>query len=211
MKPWNPALMAKTKPDSRALQSLFRSIESLVMPEQTNFSPGTEGPREPHGEPVFREQPREKSFPTAAVSIAAVVVVILVVALIVMGRHGKGPAGGAGYASSLELTNVQPSQSESLSGGRSTYVDGRIVNRGNETVTGVTVQASFGSDGGQPQVLTAPVSLIRTRQPYIDTQPLSAAPLAPGGQADFRLIFEGVSDSWNQKAPTLQITQVSTK
>ncbi len=176
------------------------------MPEQTNISPGS-GSRDP----LFKEQPREKSFPTAAVSIAAVVVVVIIVALLVVGRHGSGPAGGAAYAANLELTNLQPSQSESLSGGRSTYLDGHIVNHGNQTVTGATVQAVFAADGGTPQTLTAPVSVIRTRQPYVDTQPLSAAPLAPGAGADFRLIFEGVGDSWNQKTPTVQIVQVSTR
>jgi hypothetical protein len=45
----------------------------------------------------------------------------------------------------------------------------------------------------------------------VDTEPLSAAPLGPGGEADFRLIFEGVSDSWDQKTPNLQIVQVSTR
>jgi hypothetical protein len=175
------------------------------MPEQTNISPGSR-------DPLFKEQPREKSFPTAAVSIAAVVVVIAIVALLVVGRrHGSGPAGGAAYAANLELTNLQPSQSESLSGGRSTYLDGRIVNHGSQTVTGATVQAVFGADGSTAQTLTAPVSIIRTRQPYVDTEPLSAAPLAPGAGADFRLIFEGVGDNWDQKTPTLQVVQVSTK
>lgn len=177
------------------------------MPEPTNISPGTSGSRDP----LFREQPREKSFPTAAVTIAAAVVVVIVVALLVVGRHGGGTTGGAAYASSLELTNLKPSQSESLSGGRSTYLDGHIVNRGNQTVAAATVQATFGVDGGQPQVLSAPVSVIRTREPYVDTQPLSAAPLAPGAEADFRLIFEGVSDSWDQKTPSVKVTQVSTK
>jgi hypothetical protein len=183
------------------------------MPDETNISSSSTNPS--GKEPLFREPPPEKSFPTAAVSIAAVVVVIAIVALVVAGRHRAGPgggaAGGAAYAANLELTNLQPSQSESLSGGRSTYLDGHIVNHGNQTVTGVTVQAVFGVDGGQPQTLTAPVSIIRTRQPYVDTQPLSAAPLAPGAGADFRLIFEGVSDSWDQKVPALQIVQVSTK
>jgi len=139
------------------------------------------------------------------------VVVIVVVVMLMMGRHTAGPAGGDAYAANLELTNLQPSQSESLSGGRSTYLDGHIVNHGNQTVTGVTVQAAFGVDGGTPQTLTAPVSIIRTRQPYVDTQPLSAAPLAPGAGADFRLIFEGVGDNWNQQAPKVQIVQVTTK
>jgi len=177
------------------------------MPDETNISSGDKGSRDP----LFKEPVREKSFPTAAVSIAAVVVVVVIVALLVVGRHGSGPAGGAAYAANLELTNLQPSQSESLSGGRSTYLDGHIVNHGNQTVTAVTVQAGFGVDGGQPQTMTAPVSVIRTRQPYVDTQPLSVAPLAPGAGADFRLIFEGVGDSWDQKTPALQIVQVSTK
>ena len=177
------------------------------MPDETKISSSSTGSRDP----LFQEPPRERSFPTAAVSIAAAVIVIAVVVLLVMGRHGSGPAGGDAYASNLELTNLQPSQSESLSGGRSTYVDGHIVNHGSQTVTNVTVQATFGVDGGQAQVLSAPVSVIRTRQPYVDTEPLSAAPLPPGGQADFRLIFEGVSDSWNQQAPTLKVIEVSTK
>lgn len=176
------------------------------MPEPTKFSTGSGSP-----DPLFKEPPREKSFPTAAVAIAAVVVVIAAVALLVIGRRGSGPQGGTAYASNLQMTNLQMSQSESLSGGKSTYLDGHIANHGNQTVTGVTVQAEFGLDGGQPQTLTAPVAIIRTRQPYVDTEPLTAAPLPPGGEADFRLIFEGVGDSWDQKTPNLQIVQVSTR
>lgn len=180
------------------------------MPDERNISPNS-GAGASKGDPLFKEQPQEKSFPTAAVAIAAIVVVIAIVALLVVGRRGSGPGGGAAYATNLEITNLQPSQSESLSGGRSTYLDGHIVNHGNQTVTGVTVQAAFGVDGGTAQTLTAPLSVIRTREPYVDTQPLSAAPLAPGAGADFRLIFEGIGDSWDQKAPTLKIVDVSTK
>jgi hypothetical protein len=179
------------------------------MPEPTNISSSSTNPS--GKDPLFREPPREKNFPTAAVSIAALVVVIAIVALLVVGRRDGRATASAAYASNLELTNLRPSQSESLSGGRSTYLDGHIVNHGNQTVTGMTVQAAFGVDGGAPQTLTAPLSVIRTREPYVDIQPLSAAPLAPGAAADFRLIFEGVGDSWDQKAPALQIVQVSTK
>lgn len=176
------------------------------MPEPTKFSSGSASP-----DPLFQEPRREKSFPTAAVAVAAVVVVIAVVALLVIGRSRSGPKGSSAYATNLQITNLQMSQSESLSGGKSTYLDGHIANHGNLTVTGVTVQAEFGADGGQPQTLTAPVAIIRTRQPYVDTEPLIAAPLAPGAEADFRLIFEEVSDSWDQKTPTLRIIQVSTR
>jgi uncharacterized protein DUF2393 len=182
------------------------------MPEPTNISSGKTDSGNPLGkDPLFKEPSQEKSFPTAAVAVAAVVVVIAIVAMLVMGRHGSGAGNGAAYAANLELTNLQPSQSESLSGGRSTYLDGHIVNHGNQTVTAVTVEAAFGVDGGQPQTQTAPVSVIRTREPYVDTQPLSAAPLAPGASADFRLIFEGVGDNWDQKPPTVGVVQVSTK
>ena len=176
------------------------------MPEPTKFSSESTG----SPDPLFQEPREERNFPTAAVAIAAIVVVIAVVGLLIVGRH-RTPAGSAAYAASLELTNLQVSQSESLSGGRSTYLDGHIMNRGGQTVTGVMVQAAFAADGGQPQVLTAPVAMIRARQPYVDTEPLTEAPLAPGAQADFRLIFEGVSDSWDQKMPSLQISEVSTR
>ena len=178
------------------------------MPEPTKFSFGPTGSQDPG---PFRGEPRDKTFQASTVAIAAVVVVVLVLAWLVVGRHRGGPAGGAAYATNLEITNLVPSQSESLSGGRSTYVDGHIVNHGSQTVTGAIIEASFGNDGGQPQMLNAPVSVIRTRQPYVDTEPLSSAPLAPGAQADFRLIFEGVSDNWNQQTPALKVVQVSTR
>jgi len=40
---------------------------------------------------------------------------------------------------------------------------------------------------------------------------VSAAPLAPGTEADFRLIFEGVSDSWNNQPPNIRLIRVSTR
>ncbi len=152
---------------------------------------------------------REKAFPTAAVATAIVVVVLVIVGFVVFSRGRAAPAGGAGYASNLEVSDLHLSQSESLSGGRSTYVDGHVVNRGDKTVTGATVEAQFA--GGNVQTLSAPVSIIRTRQPYVDTEPMSSAPLAPGAQADFRLIFEGVNDSWDQQMPKLRVSEVTTK
>lgn len=184
------------------------------MPEQTSFPPPQ---KDPNGQ-LFNEPPKERSFPTSAVVIAVVAVIVILAVFAVVGRHGKSapapttPQPIAAYASSLEVSSIQMSQSESLSGGRSTYLDGHIANHGNQTVTGITIQALFANDAGQPpQIETVPVSIIRTRQPYIDTEAMNLAPIAPGGQADFRLIFEGISDSWNQQPPALHIIQVSTK
>lgn len=166
---------------------------------------------------MFSEPPKEKSFPTTAVAIAAVAVVILVVLLVLMGRKPAGPPPNvpqavSGYADSLDVTNVNMSQSTSLSGGTSTYIDGHIANKGDKTVTGVTVQVFFANDvGNPPQIMTVPLQLIRTRDPYVDTEPVSAAPLAAGGEADFRLIFENIGDNWNQQLPVMHAVQVATK
>ncbi|AEU38874.1 DUF2393 family protein [Granulicella mallensis] len=162
---------------------------------------------------MFNEPPRERSFPTTAVGIASVAVVILVLVLVMLGhRHGSSSAANAAYGPNLAISNIQMSESTSISGGKSTYIDGHIANHGPSTVTGVTVQVLFANDTGMPpQTETVPLSLIRTREPYIDTEPVSAAPLAPGAEADFRLIFEGINDNWNQQKPEIHATQVSTR
>jgi hypothetical protein len=104
------------------------------------------------------------------------------------------------------------SESTSLSGGKSTFIDGQIKNTGNQTVTGITVQVIFrNNEAMPPQIETLPLSLIRTREPYVDTQPVSAAPLKPDDERDFRLIFESLPANWNMQMPEIRIIQVDTK
>jgi hypothetical protein len=99
-----------------------------------------------------------------------------------------------------------------MSGGKQTYLEGHIANHGSRTVTGVTVQVVFHNDVSMPpQIETGPLSLIYMRQPYIDSHPISAAPLAPGAEGDFRLIFDDISDNWNQQMPQIRITAVETR
>jgi hypothetical protein len=166
---------------------------------------------------MFAEPAKEKSFPTTAVAIAAVAVAILVTVIVLMTRRPAGPPAGtllpiAAYADNLEVSNVEMSESSSLSGAKSTYIDGHIANKGDKTVTAVTLQVSFANDTAMPpQIELVPLNLVRTRQPYIDTEPISAAPLAPGAEADFRLIFESVGDNWNQQTPAMRAVQISTK
>jgi hypothetical protein len=167
---------------------------------------------------MFSEPPKDKSFPTTAVAIAAVAVVILVVVLVVLGRKpSSGPAANveqtvSSYGDNLRVSNVQQSQSESLSGGKSTYIDGHVDNVGDKTITGIQVQVFFANDAGTaPTIDTVPMMLIRAREPYVDVQPVSAAPIAPGSGADFRLIFENVPDNWNTQPPVMHAVQVSTK
>ncbi len=167
---------------------------------------------------MFTDPAPKRSFPTAAVAIASVAVVILVAVLMLLARRAQAPSPpgtllpAAAYAPNLPLTNLQMSEASSMSGGKLTYVEGHIANHGSKTVTGVTVQVVFANDDSlAPQIETGPLSLIYMRQPYIDTHPISASPLAPGAEGDFRLAFDDIGSNWNQQMPNLRIIQVETR
>lgn len=119
----------------------------------------------------------------------------------------------APYASQLTFSDIVMSESTSLSGGKSTFIDGHVHNLGSRTVKSVLLQVSFGSfDPSQPgQIESVPLSLIRTHEPYIDTEPVSAEPLAPGTNKEFRLIFENISPNWNQELPILHAVAVESR
>lgn len=167
--------------------------------------------------PLFKEPSSARNFPTTAVIIAAVAITILVAALVLLGRRPEaGPPPNrilpaASYAENLLLSNLQMSESSSMSGGKQTYIEGHLANHGPSTVTGITVQVIFANDVRMPsQIETGPLNVIYMREPYVDTRPLSASPLAPGAGGDFRLIFDDVNDNWNQQLPQIQITRVTT-
>jgi Protein of unknown function (DUF2393) len=155
--------------------------------------------------------------PIAAWGVAGLVVLAVVLGLVFATRHkSQAPPNTiqplAAYAAELPLSQLAMSESTSLSGGKSTFIDGHIQNSGPQTVSGVTVQVIFRNDEAMPpQVQTLPLSLIRTREPYIDTQPVSAAPLKPGDQQDFRLIFESIPGNWNSQMPEIHIISADAK
>jgi hypothetical protein len=166
---------------------------------------------------MFTDPAPARSFPTTAVAIAAVAVVILISVLVLLERRGPAAPSPhtlqpvATYAANLEVSNLQMSESTSMSGGKQTYIEGHIANHGAQTVTGITVQVVFANDTHMaPQIETGPLNLIYMRQPYVDTRPVSASPIAPGAAADFRLIFDDVSDNWNQQLPQIRVVQTET-
>lgn len=168
--------------------------------------------------PIFKEPAPARNFPTTAVAIAAVAIAILVAVLVLLGRRpepGPPPRGlqpQAAYAANLVLSNLQMSESSSMSGGKQTYIEGHIANHGPSTVTGITVQVVFANDVKMPpQIETGPLNMIYMRDPYVDTRAVSASPLAPGAEGDFRLIFDDVNENWNQHLPQIQVTQVMTR
>jgi hypothetical protein len=151
--------------------------------------------------------------------VAGIVVLLAIGGLVVLGRHARPVnPGGAGlappdsYAENLTLSGIKMSESSSVGGAKQTYLDGIITNRGGKTLTGLTVQVGFlDYTHLLVQKETMPLSLIRTRQPYIDTEPVSVAPIKPGDSREFRLIFDHVAQSWNQEYPEVRVIEVTAK
>ena len=153
------------------------------------------------------------------VLIAAAAVVIVGIVVVVMMEHGKArqtvtPISAAldPYAASLPLTEVRMSESSNLAGGKVTYIDGHITNNGNRTVTGISAQVLFRNAANEvAQNETQPLKWIRTRDPYVDLEPVSSAPLKPGEGRDFRMIFDAVTPDWNGAYPEIRIVRVDPK
>jgi|KBSMisStandDraft_5_1062788.scaffolds.fasta_scaffold141501_3 hypothetical protein len=181
--------------------------ESLNRPEST----GNVAPE------LFTPAPeRTGGMPLSAWVMAGVVVLAVVAGLVLAGRKKATVITGiqppATYAVNLPLSGLAMSESTSLAGGKSTFIDGKIRNAGPATVTGVTVQVLFRNEEQMPpQVETLPLMLIRTHEPYVDTQPVSAAPLKPGDEQEFRLIFESIPTNWNMQMPEIHVVRVETK
>lgn len=144
--------------------------------------------------------------------VAVVLVAAVISAALVMSKRKPTTdltattAGADPYAVSLPMTAVKMSEASNLAGGKVTYIDGHIENTGTRTIRAVTVQVvfhNFNHEVAQNQVL--PLMLIRMRQPYIDTEPVSAEPLAPGASHDFRLIFDSITPDWAGDTPEIRI------
>jgi hypothetical protein len=177
--------------------------------------------QDPNPEPAFlsTQSSREKTSWVPWIVAAAVVVVGIGIWILTGGQsvpqnqnQGTGMAPADPYAANLLIGGLQMSEATSFSGSKVTYIDGQITNRGAQTLTAITVQVGFKNDLGQyAQRISVPLSLIRTREPYVDTQPVSAAPLQPAQQRDFRLIFDNVPPDWNLQYPEVRVISVRIK
>jgi Protein of unknown function (DUF2393) len=152
--------------------------------------------------------------------LLAGLVVILIIGFIIFASHHNRATQLARdaaqapdpYASQIHIGNLQMSQASNFAGSKLTYIDGQVANAGDRTVTGITVAVTFRNDIGEPpQQQIMPLTLIRTREPYVDTEPVSAEPLKPGQTHDFRLIFDHVTPEWNQQYPTVKVQRVQTR
>jgi hypothetical protein len=157
--------------------------------------------------------PAERDTSTRTIVIAiAVIVAIAGAAALLLREHPQAKLGPPPYAASLQFSDLKMSQAQNFVGATVTYIDGTLNNTGDKMLTHAIVQVTFKDSYGQvAQIENVPIKVLQTAGPYDDTVDLTVAPLAPGQSKLFRLIFEHVSEQWNQAYPELQITNVTTK
>ena len=162
------------------------------------------------------EPPKERNWILIGL-VAAVVIVALALFLMPRSTGIKTPVTPVSapldpYAANLVISRLQLSTAENPLGAQQLYIDGRITNTGALTVTAATVQILFRDFNREvAQNETQPLRLIRTRDPYIDVQPISAAPIKPGASADFHLIFDSVVQEWDGAYPDIRLIHVEAK
>jgi hypothetical protein len=169
-------------------------------------------------EPQFTPAPAtERNWLPLAIA-AAVILVVAALAIVWMEHGRKSPnftpltAAPDPYAASLHISNLAMSETGNMAGAHLVYVDGRIANQGPRTVTAVSVQVIFRNYSHEvAQNETQSLRLIRIRDPYVDLEAVSAAPLKPGDAKDFRLIFDGVKADWDGAYPEIRIVRVESK
>ena len=158
-----------------------------------------------------RNEPRAEDRNWLPVGIAFAVVALLVLIFAVSHRRSVA-ATDLAYRSQVRLSDFAMSESANLAGGKVTYLDGKVTNAGTKTLTGVTVRVIFRNAANEvSQNSTMPLSLIRAREPYIDTEPMSASPMAPGQTREFRLILDQVTADWNGQYPVVTVDSVTTR
>lgn len=161
-------------------------------------------------------EPRERNWLPLAIAVAVVVVLGVILYFVYSRETGKSRVTAVNapldpYAANLTISNLAMSRSSNYIGAQITYVDGHIVNTGSQTVTGITAQVLFRDYTNiVTQNTTEPMQFIRTKTPYVDVEPISAAPLQPGKGQDFRLAFDGVSPEWNGAFPEIRLVHIYT-
>src|SRR5438874_4613521 len=146
----------------------------------------------PDDAPDFQPQSQQidDATPRGPMIVGALVVLLALGALILAGRNARSNATAAidPYVKNLQLSDFKLSQAENFVGGNVTYLEGKVHNAGNQTVTGAQVRVVFKNSLDEvAQAENLPLMIITARQPYIDTADLRQQPLKAADTRDFRL------------------------
>jgi hypothetical protein len=159
--------------------------------------------------PVGEE--RDSSRRIIAIAVIGLIAVMLAIAFLLR-EPPKAAKAISPYATSLKLSDPKMSAAENFIGATVTYVDGKITNIADKTVTHVVVEVVFKDDMGQlAQREEVPLHVLRQTGPYSEAVDLSALPLAPGQTQLFRLTFDHISAQWNRQYPEIRVTDVAVK
>ncbi len=107
--------------------------------------------------------------------------------------HTPAPSGRLdhAYAAHIRITGAKVSEAQSMMAGGVIYYDGTLVNNGNRTLTGYTVELTFNDRNGHP--------LQRVQRTLLDDR---LNPLPPHSRRSFEIGFDSVPAAWNQAPPT---------
>ena len=170
---------------------------SAEKPPETPFSPA---------------MPSDSPGPWRAIITGVAVVVVLVGLLVWLGSGKRSaPQTPNPYSEQLQISNVKMAEAKNFVGGTVTYVDGKIINTGEKTVTSAVAEVIFRNSLGEVvQKEQIPVRVLVFQGPERNILDLRSAPLKPGASADFRLTIEGtISADWNQGYPEVRIASVN--
>lgn len=142
----------------------------------------------------------------------ALVIIVVVIASLLLRTDSKIANPPHPYAANIKFSDMKMSAAENFVGSTVTYLDGRVTNAGNKTVSRATVNVTFKDSLGQVvQSDDVALRILQTSGPYPEAIDLAVAPLAPAQSKPFRLTFEHVTADWNHEFPELQVTDVAVK
>jgi hypothetical protein len=158
----------------------------------------------------------EESSGLRPVLIALGVIAVIAVLIYALSRSRGGSASSHAmlplYASNLQIRDLHMSTAENFVGGKVTYVEGKVANTGDKSVTGARVETVFRNTLGEVvDKQEQPLRVEAAPLGHPDWVSLNTAPLGPGAMAGFRLTFEHISADWNQGYPEINFTSVQTK
>ena len=159
-----------------------------------------------------REEPSRQWL---AVVGGAAVLVVLVGALAYFSRPAEDAATQQAdpYADRLVVSEVKLGAAENFVGATVSYVEGKIANAGDKTVTDARVEVIFRNSLGEVvQKDRMPLHVLRPQMGgYTDVVDLRQYPLQPGMTDDFRLTFEHISSDWNRGYPEIKVVSTKTQ
>jgi len=167
---------------------------------------------DPLPEPFTPFQTRqERNWTPILIGIGIVIVVLA--GIVMLTRQARKPISTPGpYAQKLEVSGAKISRANNFVGASVTYLDCRVTNTGDRTVTGARAELIFRNTLNEVvQKEIVPIRVLHTNKlgGYQDVVDLSLAPLSPGQTQGIRLVLEHVSNDWNQSFPELRFVNLS--